>query len=134
MARLTTFLLAAILACVEYASCNSYSESIIGFNTLGDHFGYPAFTNTTFDYVVVGGGTAGLTIATRLAEAGVGTIAVIEAGGFYEMDNSNLSSVPGTAAYFIGTAPYERNPLIDWEYYCEPDTVSTIHPVPRRTH
>ena len=34
------------------------------------------------DYIVVGGGTAGLTIANRLAENN--TVAVIEAGGFYE--------------------------------------------------
>lgn len=107
-----------------------YEETITGFNTLGDHFGYPAFANATYDYVVVGGGTAGLTIAARLAEAGVGTVAVIEAGGFYEQDNSNLSTVPGTAAYFVGTDPLAKNPLIDWYYYTQPEPVQiTIHPM-----
>lgn len=111
----------ATSVCTSGAYATSYSESITGFSTLGDHFGYPAFANATYDYVVVGGGTAGLTVAARLAEAGVGTVAVIEAGGFYEMDNGNLSTIPGTAAYFIGTNPGERNPLIDWEYRTEPD-------------
>ncbi|KAI4115737.1 MAG: hypothetical protein LQ338_007817, partial [Usnochroma carphineum] len=40
-----------------------------------------------FDYVVVGGGTAGLTSAARLAEGSSHSIAVIEAGGLYEQDN-----------------------------------------------
>lgn len=56
-------------------------------------FGVPG-TDATFDYVIVGGGTAGLTLATRLAEGNV-TVAVVEAGGLYETDNGNLSVVPG---------------------------------------
>jgi choline dehydrogenase len=40
--------------------------------------------NQTFDYVVVGGGTAGAAIGVRLAEAGH-SVAIVEAGGFYEM-------------------------------------------------
>ncbi|KAE9379815.1 GMC oxidoreductase [Stipitochalara longipes BDJ] len=43
-------------------------------------------------YPVVGGGTAGLAIAARLAETN--SVAVIEAGGLYELDNSNQSIVP----------------------------------------
>lgn len=121
----THSLLAVLGAAVGSARCAGYSESITGYSTLGDHFGYPAFANAKYDYVVVGGGTAGLTIATRLAEGGAGTVAVIEAGGFYELDNGNLSSVPGTAAFFIGTAPGEHNPLIDWEYQTEPEAVSS---------
>ena len=61
------------------------------FNFIGNSFGI-AGTNASFDYVVVGGGTAGLTIATRLAQANH-AVAVVEAGGFYEMDNGNLSVV-----------------------------------------
>ena len=63
-------------------------------------FGIPG-NNATFDYVVVGGGTAGLALSTRLATAGL-SVAVIEAGGFYETDNSNLSVVPAYATFFTG--------------------------------
>ena len=45
------------------------------------------------------GGTAGLTIATRLAE-GNATVAVIEAGSFYQLTNGNLSQVPGVSKAF----------------------------------
>jgi len=38
--------------------------------------------NATYDYVIVGGGTAGLAIATRLAEDGRYSVAVLEAGNF----------------------------------------------------
>lgn len=51
-------------------------------------FGVPG-VNGTFDYVVIGGGTAGLTIAARLAEDSDVSVAVIEAGGFYQQDNGN---------------------------------------------
>lgn len=41
--------------------------------------------DATFDYVIVGGGTAGLTMAARLSEDSGTTVAVIEAGSFYEV-------------------------------------------------
>jgi choline dehydrogenase len=63
-----------------------------GFDPLGNSFGVPG-KNASYDYVVVGGGTAGLTIAARLAEDNNITVAVIEAGGFYQMDNGNGRSV-----------------------------------------
>jgi choline dehydrogenase len=51
-----------------------------GFDPLGNSFGVPG-KNASYDYVVVGGGTAGLTIAARLAEDSNTTVAVVEAGG-----------------------------------------------------
>lgn len=60
----------------------------------GNNFGIPG-QNATYDYVVVGGGTAGLALAARLAEDTSLTVAVIEAGGFYEEDFGNNSVVPG---------------------------------------
>lgn len=51
-------------------------------------FGVPG-VNATYDYIVIGGGTAGLTIAARLAEDSDVSVAVIEAGGFYQQDNGN---------------------------------------------
>jgi hypothetical protein len=105
-------------------SPTGYSEGIVGDGLIGDHFGLPFFDGL-FDYVIVGGGTAGLVMAERLAANATNTVAVIEAGGFYEMDNGNLSSIPGGAGYWVGAAPSERNPGIDWEIYTEPDAVRT---------
>lgn len=39
-----------------------------------------AFAKATYDYVVIGAGTAGLTVAARLSQSGKYTVAVIEAG------------------------------------------------------
>ena len=72
--------------------------------------------NATFDYVVIGGGTAGLVLATRLAQDPNTTVAVIEAGGFYEVDNGNLSVIPSDDVYFCGASPTDVNPLVDWGF------------------
>ncbi|PQE30233.1 choline dehydrogenase protein [Rutstroemia sp. NJR-2017a WRK4] len=79
-------------------------------------FGTPG-VDASYDYVVIGGGTAGITIASRLAENSNLSVAIIEAGGFYEVDNGNFSIVPGLAlsAPFLGTAvPFQPQPLVDW--------------------
>ncbi|KAM3072431.1 hypothetical protein ACMFMG_009232 [Clarireedia jacksonii] len=105
-----------VTACLLFTGtqAQTYSESMTGQSLIGSHFGIIGF-NASFDYVVIGGGTAGLTIATRLAQSGRFSVAVIEAGGFPETDSGNITSVPGNAAYYVGADPAERNPLIDWE-------------------
>ena len=69
------------------------------------------FVNDSFDYVVLGGGTAGLVIASRLSENPRFTVAVIEAGDF-ERNNPNVTnpSVYGLA----------KNTRVDWEYGSKP--------------
>ena len=55
-----------------------FNEKLEALSLLGSHFGavdIPA----TYDYVIVGGGTAGLTVANRLSKQF--TVAVVEAGG-----------------------------------------------------
>ncbi len=79
--------------------------------------------DATYDYIVVGGGTAGLTVASRLAENPDITVAVIEAGGFYEADDGNISVVPGYCPVYAGTAPNDTNPLVDWGFVTTPQTV-----------
>ncbi|PYH93811.1 GMC oxidoreductase [Aspergillus ellipticus CBS 707.79] len=86
---------------------------------LGTWIGTPG-RNATFDYIVIGGGTAGLTVASRLAQSGNLTVAVVEAGGFYEIDNGDLSVIPGYSTYFAGPDPSDYQPLVDWGFKTEP--------------
>ena len=99
----------------------NFADGNVG-NVLGSAFGVPGI-NATYDYVVVGGGTAGLTIATRLAENPALKIAVVEAGGFYEVDNGNLSVTPGYSSYFTGADPKNFQPLVDWGFATVPQAV-----------
>ncbi|KAK1981698.1 hypothetical protein LZ30DRAFT_781862 [Colletotrichum cereale] len=85
-------------------------------------FGYSG-RNASYDYVVVGGGTAGLTLASRLAATSA-SVAVVEAGGFYEVENGNNSVVPLlslTGIAFIDPSPgCTPQPLMDWSLVSEP--------------
>ena len=79
----------------------------------------------TYDYVIVGGGNAGLTVAARLVEQNAGTVGIIEAGSFYEISNGNISQVPSTDGFFAGKSLSDSQPLIDWNYATTPQKVST---------
>ena len=63
-------------------------------NTLSYEFNVRDAGNATFDYVIVGSGTAGLTIAARLADQKF-RMAVVEAGGYYELIHP-VARVPGS--------------------------------------
>ncbi|GLB34617.1 putative alcohol oxidase [Lyophyllum shimeji] len=65
-----------------------------------------AVANRTFSYVIVGGGTAGLTVASRLAENPAISVLVIEAGP--DAQNDTLVNDPGQSI----TVPY----VYDWKY------------------
>ncbi|KAL4871720.1 hypothetical protein BDV12DRAFT_18588 [Aspergillus spectabilis] len=79
----------------------------------------------SFDYVVVGGGTSGLAIATRLAENSRVTVAVVEAGGHYELEGGAMSVIPGfAAAANTGTDPSDDSMLIDWNFDTLPLTAA----------
>lgn len=108
---------------VGLASATSPNLNLFAYSNqgplLGTSFGSPG-TNATFDYIVVGGGNAGLTIASRLAENQTASVAVIEAGGFYEIDNGNYSIVPGYSSFYTGSDPTDYQPLIDWGFNTEP--------------
>lgn len=100
----------------EQARANLHARRL-----LGSSFGVPG--NQTFDYIVIGGGTAGLTIASRLAEQHAGSVAVIEAGSFYEVDNSNLTQIPANDAYYVGTDLDDWQPGVDWGFHTTPQAV-----------
>ena len=88
---------------------------------LGNFFGL-AGTSATYDYIVVGGGTAGLAIAYRLAENGSSTVALIEAGGFYEVESGNTSTVPAYCLQYGAYRPSSADamPLVDWGFLTAP--------------
>ncbi|GAA5873248.1 hypothetical protein JCM1840_000006 [Sporobolomyces johnsonii] len=71
-----------------------------------------SLSGQTFDYVIVGGGTAGLVIANRLSENSSITVAVIEAG----TDGSAVedSILAPAQAYFSGIANMDSP--YDWQY------------------
>lgn len=78
------------------------------------------YKNATFDYVVVGGGTAGLAVAMRLAEDPSYTVAVVEAGGFYQIENGNLTVVPAYNVEFAAINDLTANPTVDWGFVTTP--------------
>lgn len=64
-----------------------------------------------FDYVIVGGGTAGLVLADRLSEDPAVSVAVIEAGGSV-LNNPNVTSLIGVESGY--------DPAIDYAYLSAP--------------
>ena len=113
---------AALAYVLILASCVPHASSRL----FGSSFGLPAFNifnvsaPVTFDYIVVGAGTAGIPVAVRLAEAG-STVALIEAGSLHHLGNGNFSQVPLYASAFQHTYPGSMiNPIVDWNVTTTP--------------
>lgn len=70
--------------------------------------------------MIVGGGTAGSVVAARLTEHSNASVAIIEAGSFYELSNGNWSQIPYWSEQWVGAEPDEWQPLIDWGLFTEP--------------
>ena len=66
----------------------------------------------TFDYIVVGAGSAGCVVATRLSDSGRDRVLVLEAGG---SDRTFWIRVP------IGYGRTFSDPKVNWMYDSEPD-------------
>ncbi|SFN31839.1 GMC family oxidoreductase [Variovorax sp. OV329] len=69
-------------------------------------------SDTTFDYIVIGGGTAGALMANRLSADKSKRVLLIEAG---RRDDYHWIHIPVGYLYCIG------NPRTDWLYNTEPD-------------
>ncbi len=67
---------------------------------------------TTFDYIVIGGGTAGALMANRLSKDPRNRVLLVEAG---RRDDYHWIHIPVGYLYCIG------NPRTDWLYSTEPD-------------
>jgi choline dehydrogenase len=76
--------------------------------------------------VIVGGGTSGLAVASRLAQDKSISVAIVEAGGLYEVESGLYSIVPGfAAAANTGTDPDDDSMLVDWNFDTVTQTSST---------
>lgn len=97
------------------------TASASGYLSYASQFGVPG-RNASYDYVIIGGGTAGLAIATRIAQNTSNSVAIIEAGGFYEVDNGNTSVVPRLGSYGTSTSitTLHDSPTVDWEFETAP--------------
>ena len=69
-------------------------------------------SDTTFDYIVIGGGTAGALLCNRLSADHRNRVLLIEAG---RKDDYHWIHIPVGYLYCIG------NPRTDWLYHTEPD-------------
>jgi len=71
-----------------------------------------AMSDTTFDYIIIGGGTAGALLANRLSSQRQLRVLLIEAG---RKDDYHWIHIPVGYLYCIG------NPRTDWLYQTQPD-------------
>ena len=63
-------------------------------------------------------------VAARLAEDPSSSVAVVEAGSFYELDNGNGSVIPALCTLQdVGTDANITQPLIDWNFVTTPQAV-----------
>ncbi|KLU91319.1 hypothetical protein MAPG_09840 [Magnaporthiopsis poae ATCC 64411] len=76
--------------------------------------------DAVFDYVIVGGGTAGLTLANRLSANGSLTVAVVEGGTFYQTANALLGQTPAGDVMFVASNPNDTKRPVDWNIVTEP--------------
>ncbi|KAI0194222.1 hypothetical protein F4808DRAFT_474846 [Astrocystis sublimbata] len=112
-----SLLAATALSTISTAAAIPHDSSLTG--VLGSSFGIPG-QDYEFDYIVVGGGTAGLAVASRLSQQHTLRIGVIEAGSFYETTNGNLSEIPAFDNWFSGKDVNNWQPNIDWGFITEP--------------
>lgn len=79
----------------------------------------PSDMSVEYDFIIIRGGTAGLTIASRLSEISSFSVLVLEAGKDHSSDPK--ISTPGLAG-----SMYD-DPNYDWEFKTVPQVKSESH-------
>ncbi|KIM79504.1 GMC oxidoreductase [Piloderma croceum F 1598] len=74
----------------------------------------------SYDYIVIGAGTAGATIAARIVEDPSVTVAVLEASDS-SAENNPLAFIPGADTISIGSSPLDTVSY-DWNFVTIPQT------------
>ncbi|KZT35279.1 alcohol oxidase [Sistotremastrum suecicum HHB10207 ss-3] len=78
------------------------------------HSNPESFTQLTYDYIVIGGGSTGLVVAARLAEDPSVQVGIIEAGPYHKDDPR--VTIPGYFGKTLG------DPSFDWMFESTPQT------------
>ncbi|XP_018396668.1 PREDICTED: glucose dehydrogenase [FAD, quinone]-like [Cyphomyrmex costatus] len=76
----------------------------------------PSTVNTRYDFVVIGGGSAGATVAARLSEESRFSVLLLEAG----LDEPTGTQIPSFFFNFIGSE-------IDWQYTTESEDEACLN-------
>lgn len=74
-----------------------------------------------YDFIVIGGGSAGAVVANRLSEVDDWNVLLLEAGG----DETETSDVPALAAFL-------QLSELDWQYKTEPQSTACLGMVDKR--
>ncbi|KAF4341977.1 choline dehydrogenase [Fusarium beomiforme] len=112
--------ISTLLDPLQHIIKSAYAGDGLKVGHLGDLGGIPG-ADAEYDYVVVGGGTAGNTIGYRLAKAGY-SVAIVEAGPFLEISKPILATAPGGVTAGSGSSLLDSNPLRDWKFTTTPQT------------
>lgn len=75
-----------------------------------------AGSNATYDYIVIGGGTAGNVLRHDLLKVQMSPLLSFEAGRFYQIESGDRSVVPIYARFNLALPPH---PLTDWGFNME---------------
>ena len=125
--RITCFVLTLVVG-INCRPSPQSSPLRLARRSINDANAYLDSTNNEFDYVIIGGGNAGLTLAARLSEDLTTRVAVVEAGGFYEdsVGNGSQLSIPAEDILWAGKNVTDTNPNVDWGFTTVPQAVSQL--------